>query len=209
MSRLIDHFISWETGGGIFYGMTGMPWNDVASGIDPLTMDIEYFGNRSGLKQSSPLVEKMTAWPDDHEITSVEKTRLQAIIKQKFLRSWQRVYSALLIDYEPLENYDMTETTTPGATKTIKVKNDQKAEGSVYAFNSANPVKVSVNEGTGEANNNYSEESYTGFDKLERSGNIGVTTSAQMLAGELEVRRNTFLEIVYRDTDTILTRPSW
>lgn len=209
MSRLIDHFISWETGGGIFYGMTGMPWNDVDSGIDPLIMDIEYFGNRSGLKQSSPLVEKMTAWPDDHEITSVEKTRLQAIIKQKFLRSWQRVYSALLIEYEPLENYDMTETTTPGVTKTIKVKNDQKAEGSVYAFNSANPVKVSVNEGTGEANNNYSEESYTGFDTLKRSGNIGVTTSAQLLTGELEVRRNTFLEIVYRDTDTILTRPSW
>ena len=209
MSRLIDHFISWETGGGIFSGMVGMPWNDSESGIDPLMMDIEYFGNRSGLKQSSPLVEKMTAWPDDHEITDVEKTRLQAIIKQKFLNSWQRVYDALLVEYKPLDNYDMTEITTPGVKKTIKVKNDQKAEGSVYAFNSTTPVKVSVNEGTGEANNNYSEESYTGFDTLKRSGNIGVVTSAQMLAGELEVRKNTFLEIVYRDTDTILTRPSW
>lgn len=209
MSRLIDHFPSWKTGGGIFYGMTGMPWSVNNSGITPATMDIEYFGNRSGLRQSSPLVEKMCAFPDDHELSAAEIATLQDIIKQKFNAGWQRVYDALLVQYAPLENYDMTETTTPGIVRTTKVKSDQTADGSIYAFNSTQPVPVSRNTGSGEANNNYSEESATGFDTLTRHGNIGVTTSAQMLAGEIEIRRNTFLEIVYRDVDTILTRPSW
>lgn len=209
MSRLIDHFPSWATGNGIFNGMSNMPWNDPDSGIDPITMDIEYFGNRSGLRQSSPIIEKMTAFPDDHELTAAEIVILQNIIKQKFLNSWQRVYDALLVEYKPLDNYDMTEITTPGVKKTIKVNNDQTADGSIYAFNSTNPVKVSKSEGKGDAASNYSEESYTGFDTLKRSGNIGVTTSAQMLAGEIEVRKNTFLEIVYHDVDTILCRPSW
>ena len=217
MSRLIDHFPSWMTGGGIFNGMTGMPWNALDSGIAGSDMDIEYFGNHSGLRQSSPIIEKMTSFPEDHELSAAEIALLQRLIKQKFAKNWQRIYDALLVEYEPLNNYDMYEKRTPGAVKTVAVNTDEKitnkSDGSLYGFNSSTPVPASKAEGTSQTEGlktkNYSEESYTGYDELERSGNIGVTTNAQMLSGEIEVRKNMFLEIVYQDVDTILTRPSW
>lgn len=209
MSRLIDHFPSWMTGGGIFVGMTGVPWDDADSGITAQSMDDEYFGNRSGLRQSSPIVEKMTAFPGEHELSAAEIAKLQAIIVQKFAPGWARVYDALLVEYEPLNNYDMKEKRTPGAVRTVKVESDVTTESSVYGFNSSAAVPSAKSRGTGDKNKNLSEESYTGYDELERSGNIGVTTNAQMLQGEIDVRRNTFLEVVYRDVDTILCRPSW
>ena len=41
--------------------------------------------------------------------------------------------------------------------------------------------------------------------KLTRHGNIGVTTNQQMITQELELRKNLFKEIVYRDVDAMLT----
>ena len=41
--------------------------------------------------------------------------------------------------------------------------------------------------------------------KLTRSGNIGVTTNQQMIMQEIELRKNLFKEIVYRDVDSMLT----
>ena len=219
MSRLIDHFPSWmNEGGGIFCKLDDTPWAEDEM-IVPQAMDIEYFGNRSGLKNSSPLVEKLTAFPDDHELDDDKRSMLAYLIAQKFYPSWTKVYQALLVEYEPLDNYNMEETRTPGATKKTAVATDSTitngSTGSIYAFNSGTttPAPATGAEGTstttGLPTKNYTEESYTGYDTLTRKGNIGVTTSQQMLQAELDVRRQTFLEIVYRDTDTILTRPSW
>jgi len=216
MSRVIDHFPSWMTGGGIFVGLTDMPWDD-SDLIDPEDMDIEYFGNHSGLKESSPLLEKMTSWPNDHVLTDVEIGILQRLIKQKYSHTWSCVWDALLAEYNPIENYSMVEETTPGTTKTVKVETDEKiankSTGSIYGFNSSTAVPASHNEGesntTGSKAKNYTEESYTGKDTHTRSGNIGVMTSQMMITQELELRKNAFLDIVYNDVDKILTRPSW
>ena len=219
MSRLIDHFPSWmEEGGGIFEYLEDVPW-DGDDMLVPVAMNIEYFGNRSGLKNSSPLVEKLTAFPDDHELNDEKKQMLAYLIAQKFYPSWSRVYQALLVEYEPLDNYNMEETRTPGATKKTAVSTDSTitngSTGSIYAFNSGTTTPAPATGATGTSTTqglpakNYTEESYTGYDTLTRKGNIGVQMSQMMLEAELNVRKNTFLEIVYRDTDTILTRPSW
>ena len=219
MSRLIDHFPSWmEEGGGIFEYLENVPW-DGDEMLVAQAMNIEYFGNRSGLKNSSPIVEKLTAFPDDHELNNEKKAMLAYLIAEKFYPSWSKVYAALLVEYEPLDNYNMEETRTPGATKKTAVATDSTitngSTGKIYAFNSGDttPAPATQADGTstttGLPTKNYTEESYTGYDTLTRKGNIGVTTSQQMLQAELDVRRQTFLEIVYRDTDTILTRPSW
>lgn len=44
----------------------------------------------------------------------------------------------------------------------------------------------------------------TGTDELERSGNIGVTTSQQMLESELKLREYDFYKTIYKDIDSIL-----
>ena len=216
MSRIIDHFASWMTGGGIFATMTGTPWDDDAS-VDKIALDIEYFGNRSGLKESSPLVEKMTSWPDDTQITPVELGRLHQIIIQKFGLSWQKLYDAITTAYNPLENYNMLEKSTPGVTTVrkentdITVEND--ANGNVYGFNSSTKVPASASDGksttTGDETKNRVTETKTGFDQLERSGNIGVTTSQQMLQSEIDIRKQHFFDMVFADVDTILTINSW
>ena len=42
---------------------------------------------------------------------------------------------------------------------------------------------------------------------LTRSGNIGVTTSQQMLQAELDIRTYDFYKSVYDDIDHVLTTP--
>ena len=215
VSMLIEHFPSYMVGGGIFVHLDGMPWYE---DVDDLTsLDIEYFGNHSGLKQSSALIEKMTCFKDDGQIDDVEMQRLVQIIKNKFLHSWVKMWDAIHMTYNPLDNYDMTETTTPRVVRTTKQNTDVEtkddASNDVYGFNSTNPVHDSKSGNTqitkGNANNNYTETSTTGEDVLIRRGNIGVMTSAQLLSGELEVRKQHFFDFVYDDIDTILTRKTW
>ena len=43
--------------------------------------------------------------------------------------------------------------------------------------------------------------------KLTKSGNLGVTTSQQMLESEIELRKKMIIDIVFSDIDTILTIP--
>lgn len=260
--KLIDLFPSYMTGGGIFANLTGMPWDSDVS--DKTMLDIDYFGNHSGLRNLSPLLEKMSCFPDDHILSDVEITRLCNIIKIKFLNSWKREWD-VLVDavYAPLENYDMSEEETPNISRKHSASNDYKdsntsktdtnikvstnsdvstedtgtdVDNKKYGFNSASGVndtsshsagKVNVSgdansnytETTGNGNNNktvvehtqigYTEDTETGKRNLTRHGNIGVTTSQQMLLSELELRKTHYFEIVYTDIDTLLTRGSW
>lgn len=106
---------------------------------------------------------------------------------------------------------------------------DQGTDDSMYAFNSATAVpRTSSTTTTGTDGNVHNTvtnnvdgntvETLTQGDgnvvtttkevtpyKLTRSGNIGVTTSMQMIVQELDGRKNLFKEIVYRDVDAMLT----
>ena len=48
---------------------------------------------------------------------------------------------------------------------------------------------------------------HTGYDELERSGNIGVTTSQQMLQSEIDLRQYNFIMAVFRDVTDMLGLP--
>ena len=102
---------------------------------------------------------------------------------------------------------------------------DSKQE--VFAFNSSTtgiPVGNTHVEGTievsGSSEDNkvtrehtqagYTEETESGTVETERSGNIGVTTSQQMLESEIALRaRYTLFELMFRDMDKILTSRSY
>ena len=100
--------------------------------------------------------------------------------------------------------------------------NNVTNQDSINAFNSNTPVDVGKNvmsgntRTTGDRLNNYETnkmsgsliDSETGTRGLVRSGNIGVTTSQQMLEQELALRRNnTFRKILFESVDQILTVP--
>ena len=100
--------------------------------------------------------------------------------------------------------------------------NNVTNQDSVNAFNSNSPVDVGKNvmsgntRTTGDRLNNYETDTMkgsltdaeTGTRDLTRHGNIGVTTSQQMLESELKLRReNTFRKILFESVDQILTVP--
>ena len=105
---------------------------------------------------------------------------LSRIILSKFGEKWERIISTFYADYNPIHNYDMDETEKEKTDVKYKDTNDV----STYGFNSTEPSPVNKTE---------YERNITGdLDKnvrtLTRSGNIGVTTSQQMIESELKIR---------------------
>lgn len=151
-------------------------------------------------------------------------------------KSWQRLYTALTSEYNPINNYNMHEsgtdtrgnngtqstttthehsdTETPDLTRTSNGTND--SSGGLYGFNSVNSVPSDATTGKSTSTDKQSgtvsrtgneSTSNTRTDNLTettehtftREGNIGVTTSQQMIESEIELRKKQFYNIVFRD----------
>lgn len=112
------------------------------------------------------------------------------------LSQWVRFKNAIEEEYNPLENYDRTEETTDYLTHGHKVvTNDDlthglTTEGQISADNASTyqPDSKAINSGKDQRD---LDETHSGQDKRDYNshihGNIGVTTSQQMLTSELEL----------------------
>ncbi len=119
-----------------------------------------------------------------------------------------------------VRNEDGKESTNIDKT----VSRDIDTESGVYGFNSANSNPTATGESgvteheTGTKANNYIErenditdstttsgtDTETGNERLTRHGNIGVTTSQQMLESEIKLRQYSFIEEMFNDIDKVL-----
>lgn len=187
-------------------------------------LDNEYYNFHSGdkdiSKQYNRLIEKY------NEQFSSLTTAIQYandnvinVLLHKYANKWNRLYDAINIDYSPLENYDMIQTETPDITKEKTVSTnvttetkDDVTETAINGFNSTNSVpqgKTTRNGSStvsGNANDNVETETETGTRGLTRHGNIGVTTSQQMLSSEIDIRRNfNFFNEIMDDVDSIIS----
>lgn len=250
--KLQTVFPNWITSG-IFTALNeyDVPWKN-----DNITdLDVEYFGNISGEKTISPLVRKLLDVDGAETLSSERIGQLANIIFGLNSVNWEREYNTLDLNYNPISNYDMTETesisgeTSSETTATGTVGNvvtntgtvgntrtetgESSASGStendIYGFNSVNAVNDTSNENTSNATaettttetrtDNLSENS-TRTDNLKnvgtgetstvrnltRSGNIGVTTSQQMIESERHLYLwNFFYTIVFPSVDKVLT----
>ena len=124
----------------------------------------------------------------------------------------EKILSVMTAQYSPLENYNMEEKRTPDLTETTQTKSNVRTSGSnkVYGFNSSTAVPATesqadtVTQGADTANQ--SKRTNTGTETVERSGNIGVTTSQQMLLSELDLRaQHEFEEYLFVFLDQIMT----
>lgn len=131
-------------------------------------------------------------------------------------------YDALHQSYDPLANYDMTETqaegvardtdtdtTTPTGTTTMTTNTDRwgydSSSGVPTDQTTATQSYTDYNVETDKAHDNtLTAGSLTGAynetreHELTRSGNIGVTTSQQMLQSEIDLRQQDLLETFCR-----------
>lgn len=94
----------------------------------------------------------------------------------QWLRTFTKWVQTLQIEYNPLENYDRFEDWTDNTSGTGNTSNESK----VSAFNSDVMRPDSASSGSTGFNNNNVRHGRT-------HGNIGVTTSQQMLESELDV----------------------
>lgn len=207
---------------GIFTALTdyGYPWitNDT---------DLDYLWNHAGSKTISPLVDRLLMSRNIEDFDSPDMMgvmdNLAKILHARYNATWTKLYNVLSAEYNPIQNYDMTETDTPNITRTqvetqkadVTVTSSGSNSADVFGFNSAEPVPQAESKGDttqrtqGNAEDNVTDrtDTETGTRTLTRSGNIGVTTSQQMLESEIELWKWSFFETVFRDVDAILASP--
>ena len=212
LKRLNEITEEWTSGGGIFTALntvSPLPFTDVL----PLTLDIEYYGNVSGEKIVSPLLDNIVT---GNTISSEELALVADIIIATCYQRWTKLFATFSLEYNPIENYSMVEEMTDDETVheygKINTRTDtgtDTQEGSIYGFNSVNPSDADKQEMT---LNETHTDTGSGSDTdtrnytLTRAGNIGVTTSQQMIESE----RNLWLwdffhKVVFPDVDRILT----
>lgn len=131
-------------------------------------------------------------------------------------------------DMEEVRTPNLTNTensTKSGSSETkqstkLETNSTQSSDASTYGFNSTTPVPSASGEGsndvtvTGDKDDNVTTNTnndlgsvtstQTGNEKLTRHGNIGVTTSQQMLQSELDLRQYDFYEKLMLDVDKVL-----
>lgn len=132
---------------------------------------------------------------------------------QTYIKEWQhsidKMYDALYSDYNPLHNYDMLENesigrkidktvTTPTGTTTQTNKSTTFDD---TTYRDVEEITNSVNMSTEVTPNNTQtidniEGNFNNAEirKLSRSGNIGVTTSQQMIESEIELRKKSIAD---------------
>ena len=100
--------------------------------------------------------------------------------------AFQKWFEALSLEYNPIENYDRIENWTDSGESGSEISSSGTTEGQVSAFDSS-----SYSPHDKEINSSGSEASASNTDEHEGRihGNIGVTTSQQMLESEMVLQQ--------------------
>lgn len=127
---------------------------------------------------------------------------------------YSSLYKTTLLEYDPIENYSMcetgTDTRTPNITTTDSMNvgaqnnsttsTDSVSPYDTQTFTDSNKTIVTENNGARTDSNTRTESgTETTTHEFKRSGNIGVTTSQQMIESERKVVNFTFLKIVFNN----------
>lgn len=111
--KISDVFPEWSSISSLFNRLNrlSVPW---AADVQSQSLDIEYFFNRSGDKYCSPMVSKLCGG----EILTTENIDIICnILVSLYGENWNREYAVLSFDYNPIENYSMTENMTNDITE--------------------------------------------------------------------------------------------
>ena len=126
MKTLRDAFPDWmEEGGGIFYYIT-LPVPSVL--YDKSDLDYDYYGNVSGAKIVSPLVNSLIG--DEDSLTTLAMQKLGRVITWKYKENWDRLWQSYVIDYDPISPYNIDTTSTETHNLTIADSGSSASNGS-------------------------------------------------------------------------------
>lgn len=221
---LNDVYPEWVTNG-IFSYLNDLevPWkNDITSN----ELDVNYHGSRSGHKLIGSLIENFL---ENNVVSEENKITIAQAIYVMYIKNWNALYKTLLLEYNPIENYSMTETENVQDTHRGTLESDgsdtntntentivnDTSNNQLWGFNSTDSVNSDKQIGdttrnidgsmnATHKNKDTETKDITSDRTLKRSGNIGVTTSQQMIESERQLWLWNFFESVFSDIDKIL-----
>lgn len=98
-----------------------------------IKFDYYYYFERSGKKELSPLYETMSEiikkYDQNPTVRSVSTT-IGNIIRSRYIQKWNKIYNALFTNYEPLKEYEETETKVGTNTDNTEFDYTLKNDGS-------------------------------------------------------------------------------
>ena len=231
--KLNEAYPSWTSGEGVFSKLEQLsdyttPWNGV---IKAVALDLQYHGNHSGSKETSPLVDSLLSLNGELQLNDFKI--LSTVIESMYHKNWGKLWDTLSITYSALENYKMDEelksTDTDTGTVSDEISTDYGKEvtknstatanqdNSVFGFNSATALPsdtqiggntVSETETHGGIDVNDASRTHditrTKDDLISRRGNNGVRTNQELLEEERKTWIWQFFDVVFADIDKVL-----
>lgn len=108
---LNDVFNTWYNNGGFFSVLKQS--HNLPFLVNSQELDMIYHGGRSGGKITSPFIDRMMeSFPNDY------KTKIVESVYSVFGTNWGKLWETLSLEYNPIENYRMTETEEKNDTTT-------------------------------------------------------------------------------------------
>lgn len=189
------------------------------SGNKPISLWLERFADNTGTKIANNNVSKVAK----------HIYRRYAANWARMYSAYMAEYEPL-DNYNGIEEteYDNTDTNThtPADDRKIKTETSVKTDTTVttdantYGFNSGSsgvPTGKATTHAQGNPTDNVTkveqqevgqlvdEMAHEGKVTVKKHGNLGVTTSQQMIISELELRQGSFIEYIFRSLDELLT----
>ena len=172
-------------------------------------LSLEYLLNRQD-RISSPFFERLK----DHYLSNDQQSesqnqidlshRIALLMITKFLTNWSKLADAMFADYNPIDNYNMVENRKTDFEEHTVTDSSEKTTNKYSGFNTDEMKNVSESESEGDIDTTKTDSGSSANNELTRRGNIGVTTSAQMIEGEIKLRQKNLIDVIYKDIDTLL-----
>lgn len=157
---LNEFYDTWLTDGGVFADLSthDPPWESENS----YSYGVQYHGNHSGQKTISPLLNTLIG-------DESARDKISSVICAMYMPNWGKLWATMELEYNPIENYSMTEamtndittdqygktttrtdnlthsktgtdTRTDNLTDTNTPNVTTNTDNTTYGFNSSNPV---------------------------------------------------------------------
>lgn len=192
------------------------------------TLDMEYHGNRSGSKIVSCLIDRFY----DADFFDAIAVGIAETFWNLNGVNLVKLYEVYEQQYNPIDNYNMTETNTDhhtgNDTRKLSGSVTDTTTGKMRTTNSVQGLDSVTYKDSERSETEYNPDSSEGMksvksysddysDKLTynsqvtsrktRSGNVGVTTTQQMLKSEIDLWKWNFYDEMFRLADKLVTIP--
>ena len=168
------------------------------------SIEYDYLLNRQD-RILSPLFERFLEHnPTEEDHLTKVTLKLAKIIITKNLKNWNKLADAFFSDYNPIDNYNMTENKKTDYEEHTVTDNSEKTTQRYKGFNSNDMQDVSESESEGDIDTTKTDTGTSANNELTRRGNIGVTTTQQMIQSSYELAKKNVLDIIYSNIDNVL-----